>query len=444
MCSSDLLWCATIAALVLLALASLQSRWLLNAAAAQIPMVLIVIGCWVSRLKPLPRWIVACLLIGIIYVPPGVTRYLGAREDVTMHRVSTKDVNSMLFRDIAAALRKSQPTGELTVLSSPNGSTAIGYYGLFRTLGTLYWENNAGLKAAGAILAARSEVEAAELVRRHGITHIAIVAEENFISQYFLLLNPGATAEDTRKCFGHQLLLDKAIPQWLQILPYKVPDDLAMLKPNVMLFKVAFNQNAIEALYNIALAQIASGENPAAEKTLDKIITEAPHNPQPWLRMSELLLGRKEWAEGKRYALEGAARTNPQERRLIVLNVAEQLYRGGQSRLASEVYQGYLKDTDDIQVRAYLTWILATSKDDSLRDGEAALRMAQELVQQDAKSALHLSILAAALAENSRTAEATTACDKALDLARKNRETPLVEVLEKRAQIIRSGQPIRE
>jgi hypothetical protein len=124
------------------------------------------------------------------------------------------------------------------LLSSPNTSVTVGYYGRIRTLGTLYWENSDGLKAAAAILAAGTEAEAATLARAHGITHIAIVSEENFIAPYFRLLHPGASDEEVGKCFGLRLLRGETVPPWLKVLPYQVPDDLKPLNTTVALYKV--------------------------------------------------------------------------------------------------------------------------------------------------------------------------------------------------------------
>ncbi|MEI6464977.1 MAG: hypothetical protein WCQ89_09660 [Verrucomicrobiota bacterium] len=437
------LWCVALVAGVLLGLGCLQSRWLLNGSAAQIPLVLVLIAGLLGLLRQRLHMVVAIALIAVVFIPSAALRFVGALSDTSERRVALRDANGMLFRDIADAIRKSQPKGPITMLASPNASTGIGYYGNFSTLGTLYWENNAGLKAAGSILAAKTEEEAAALIQKYGVTHIAMVAEENFIAQYYVLLHPGAKDEEVRKCFGHQLLFDKVIPTWLQILPYAVPEDLKVLKPHVMLFKVNFTQNATEALYHIAEAQIATGENDAAEKTLDRLISEAPHNHQPWLRKSELLLMRKNWVEGRRVGLEAAARMQGNERRQVVLNMAEHLYRGGQHRMAAEVYLDFLRNNNDGVVISYLTWILATSTDATLRDGATAVRLATELVKLE-PTPLNQSIQAAALAETGRMGEAVQAIDRALDAARAAGDKPLLEVLEKRAALLRAGTPIRE
>ncbi|MEN9637951.1 MAG: hypothetical protein RL077_6355 [Verrucomicrobiota bacterium] len=434
---------AAIIAATLLGLGCLQARWLLNASAAQIPLVVLMIvavAAWIPK-----RWrsLAAGGLIAAIFLPALVLRIQGSASDIEARRIAAKDVMGMLFRDMAATLRNSQPQGPITVLASPNVSTGVGYYGNFQTLGTLYWENNDGLKAAGAILSAKTDDEAAGLIQKYGVTHLAMVLEENFIAQYYTLLHPGATAAEVQKCFGHQVLLEKLIPRWLQILPYQVPEDLKMLNQQVMLFKVNFKQNEMEAFYHIAMTQIAGKEVIAAEKTLDRIIATAPHNHQPWLRKAEIRLEQKDWVEGRRCALEAAARMAGAERRQVVLNMAEQLYRGGQQRMTAEVYLNAMKENPDSQIKSYLTWILATSPDDTLRDGATALRLAEELVPAS-DSAMNLSIMAAALAENGRFPEALVAAERAVGVARSGAESALVETLARRAEVIRSGKPIRE
>jgi hypothetical protein len=125
-----------------------------------------------------------------------VMRIMGTVGDLKQRNVSPKEANMALARDVAATLRATQPQGDITMLASPNASTMIGYYGRFKTLGTLYWENTAGLKAAAAIYSAPNENEAAQLIRKHGVTHIAILSEENFIQQYFELLHPNLKGEE--------------------------------------------------------------------------------------------------------------------------------------------------------------------------------------------------------------------------------------------------------
>jgi hypothetical protein len=202
---------------------------------------------------------VALVILGQFFVPNAVLRFLDTAKDVTSRRVAPRDAASALSRDIASALRESQPQGDIVLLASPNASTTIGYYGRFKTLGTLYWENGDGLKAAAKIFSAATNAEAEELLRAHGVTHIAVVSEENFIQQYYTLLHPGATPDQVRSSFGYKLFFQRVVPQWLQMIPYRMPDNLNSLKTEVMLFKVNFGQSLAEAHDHVRQSRI--GQN---------------------------------------------------------------------------------------------------------------------------------------------------------------------------------------
>lgn len=436
---------ATFAALALLGLGVLQSRWMLNASAALVPVTLAFVGWLLARFRPDRRLTAGLALAALIYAPSAAMRMNGALDDSAHRRVGLKDINCTLSRDIADVIRKSQPQGEITLLSSPNGSTGIGYYGNFRTLGTLYWENLAGLRAAASVLAAKTDEEAAQRIRELGITHLALVSDENFISQYYLLLNPGATPQEAMQCFGNRVLFNKVLPPWLQILPYKVPDDVATLNVTVMLLKVNFRQTTAEAFYHIAMAQAAAGEREAAGKTLERVIAEAPADPRPRLRRAEMLLEDANWNEGMLLAMEAAALLPTKEGRQVRINVAGKLYRAGEHRRATQIYREALAAGEDSEMSAYLAWVLATSRDDSLRDGPEALRLAEAgLGEGKPATALALSVLSAALAECGRFPEAALACESALSKARETNDSATADILSKRLDLLRAGKPIRE
>ena len=416
--SSILLWFATLATLLFNMMAWWQSRWLLNASGVQVCLALVVLGYWMASFGRWSRWLIAVAAIGLLYVPSGILRVINSESDVKGRHVGPGDAGNALARDIALSLRSSQPEGEITLLSSPNASTSIGYYGRFKTLGTLYWENDEGLRAAATIFSAKSEDEAAALIRKNHVTHIAIISAENFIQQYYELLHRGATADEIRKCFGYRLFVDKVVPQWLEMLPYKVPDDLTTLNMTVMSFKVNFAQNIAEALYHVALAQIAGGAIEAGDQTLDLLLQKAPQNYQPWLRKGELLLSRHNWQAATDTLLKGISMAPAPERTSLYVSTGSSLYTQGQQELAVRVYRASLEDQRTPDVACYLSWVLATSKEDRLRDGNEALHLAQEALQADANSPTYLNSLAAAYAELGKFPEAVDAEDRAIQNAR--------------------------
>jgi hypothetical protein len=438
------LWFVVIAGFFFTAMAWWQSRWLLNASGVQIALVLVLLVVWTGAFRPMWRWVMAMALVGILFVPSALVRYAGGKADIAARRVSPKDAFGPLNRDIAAALRASQPEGEIVLLTSPNSSVGIGYYGRFKTLGTLYWENNDGLKAAAAVLGARSEAEAATLIRKHGITHIAILSEENFISQYYQLLHPGAPVEEMKKCFGLKLLLDRQVPQWLQMLPYKVPDDLASLKATVMLFKVNFKQNLAEAIYNVALTQISQDALEEADHTLDILIKQAPQIYQPWLRKGDIQMARHNWAEAAEYLLKGISLAPANERPALYVDVGGAFYNQKQQALAIRVYQAALAEKFVPDIASYLAWIYATSEDDKLRNGKEALRLAEAALKADPNSPSYLNVAAAALAEVGRFPDAIAMADRSLANARVRGENAAVAVFQQRLSVLQAGKPLRQ
>jgi tetratricopeptide (TPR) repeat protein len=437
------LWFATFVTLLLTAMAWWQSRWLLNVTGSLICLLLVLFTCWTNPYRPLVRWSVAMAVTVALFIPSLIARYTGSVSDVQARRVSPKDAMNALNRDIAVALRNSQPQGDIVLLTSPNSSVGIGYYGRFKTLGTLYWENAAGLKSAASILGARNEAEAATLIRSHRVTHLAIVSDENFIKEYFKLLHPKATAEEARQSFGQQLLLDKRVPQWLQMIPYKIPDDMRSLNTSVMLFKVNFNQSLPEAIYNVAIWQIANDALEDADRTLDILITQTPQLYPPWLRRGELLLIRHNWDAALEHMLKGISLAPPAERPGLYSSAGRLFYDQRHHALAIKIYRTALADKFSAELACYLSWLLATSPDDSLRNGTEALKLADDALAVDGNSPTYLNAKAAALAELRRFPEAIAACDRAVANARLRGETMAEKVFTERLAALRNGQPLR-
>ncbi len=435
---------ATLCGLFFTGLAWVQSRWLLNASGFQVGLALILIGYFTGQCRLWLRWTMGLAIAGAVFMPYAYDRITSGRSDVVNRRVGPKDANSALFRDVAQIIRASQPEGDIVLLTSPNSSTGIGYYGRFKTLGTLYWENNNGLKAAAAVLSATTPKAAAELVRKLGITHIAMISEENFVEPYFRLLNPTAKPEAAKQCFGYQLLVERVIPPWLQMIPYNVPADLSALKVSALLFKVAFDQTPADALYAIALAKIALGNLVEAEQDFDVLIKGSPDSPQPFLRKGEMMFNRKDW-QGAAEATLGGIRRSPAEARLnMYANTASSFYRNRQQAIAVQIYEAALTEGFNSQLAAFLAFVLATSTDDAVRNGPRAILLAEQALKADPASPTALNSLAAALAETGRFPEAVATAERALASARALRQDDAIRVSEARLAAYRAGRRIRD
>ena len=435
---------AVIGTLLCTAMAWVQARWMLNASGSQIALALLLVAYFSSERKFAARIGIAVAGVLLPFWPTLYSRYKGAHDDIVHRRVSPKDACSALFRDIAATLRASSPNEEIILLTQPNASTTVGYYGRFKTLGTLYWENVAGLKAAATIFSARSEDEAARLVRERKITHIAIISEENFIEQYNRLLDPAITTAELKRSFGYQLLVDRSIPPWLQMLPYRIPADLTTLKWDVLLFKVAFDQSPADALYHLALAKIAGGAVADGERDLDTLIEKSPESPQPWLRKAELRFAAQDWSTAAALMINGIRRAPPAERPQVFANAASSFYRAERPAEAVQIYRAALSDRYDPHLAAYLAFLLVTTKDPKVHDAAEGLKLAEKARVTAPDSPTVLNAWAAALAENGRFDEAVAAAERALALARQKGDKAAERVSEQRVATFRSQKTLRD
>ena len=97
------------------------------------------------------RWMAIAVVTGVLFLPPALDQIDDLQTMVERHTVARNNAMQPMYRDIARVIRRDQHTGGIVVLADPNASLAISYYGLFKTIGTFYWENTQGLKTTAAI-----------------------------------------------------------------------------------------------------------------------------------------------------------------------------------------------------------------------------------------------------------------------------------------------------
>jgi protein O-mannosyl-transferase len=125
------------------------------------------------------------------------------------------------------------------------------------------------------------------------------------------------------------------------------------------------------------------------------------------------------------------------------LYASQVAYRLGQPQLAVEHLRRAVQLTPEIRAaRRQLAWILATTADDSLRDGREALQWAAQLCRTTSPArGEELDTLAAALAACGRFDEAVTAALDARDHARRAGLDELAEKIDTRLEHYRQRQP---
>jgi tetratricopeptide (TPR) repeat protein len=118
----------------------------------------------------------------------------------------------------------------------------------------------------------------------------------------------------------------------------------------------------------------------------------------------------------------------------------------GRAREAIAHYQTAVEsDPHDVTARNNLAWLLATCPDASVRDGARAIELARMAIQlTDGKGASTLDTLATAYAEAGRFPEAVDTAARALDLATRQHNQPLVQSIKRRLTLYRARTAYRE
>lgn len=439
-----LVWFATLTTLALTAMAWIQMRWLDNASGPQICLALVLVAYFVRDRRPLACWATSLSVFGILFAPTAINRVVETRERVATRGVAPKEDIFMLYRDIAAALRASQPSGDITLLTDPNASVSIAYYGRFRAIGTMYWENQAGMKAAAEMYAAAGSDEAAALLRAHRVTHIAVISENDFTAAYYQTLHPEATEEDYDGSFGYQLSAARPLPAWLEAIPYSVPSDLAGLGITVRLYRVALERSVDDGRYRAALAKYAAGDIAGAERGFDALIAQDSTAYLPRLGKSELLFGRSEWSAAVDAALSGIAHAPVSLRTRLYGAVASHFLQQNRQAEAIRLYRAALNGEFDADIACSLSFVRATSGDSHLRDGAEALALARRAIATRSDSPMYLNCFGAALAETHHFAEAVAAVEHAAAVARAQGDANTARVSDALAAAFRTGKPWRE
>jgi tetratricopeptide (TPR) repeat protein len=399
-----LLGFATMVAAGFFVLGIWEVRWWFVGSATQIALLVVVIA------SIRHRWTWILVLAAVVFLPAGFQRIAAARSAVRNGVVDERDVLQPLYRDIAATLRHTQPGGDITLLASPNASVGIAYYGGFKTIGTLFWENAAGLKAAATIFSARTDAEAAALVKARGITHIAMVSSAAFLPEYFRLLHPSANLDDLKLTFGHRLAAKRPEVAWLQPIAYRRPADLAIAPTSVALFKVAFEQTEMERQYHTAVALAAAGDAAVAEEALTDALARIPADT----------------------------------RFVFAESVGSAFHEYGADAAAVRAFRRALEFKPDASVATTLAWILATTSDAALRDGRAALALIDPVAQAELNDPTVLSALAAALAEVGRFPDAVVMAERALGSAQAANDAAATSLLQRRLDAYRANRAWRQ
>ena len=333
--------------LLITALQFYQVRWGMLAGPLYIALAGIVVPqIWRLVPRELPsRVVVAAMLIffGYTLVAPTFkntfTTAWGQFRSGDKISITAGQGLALLHRQMARAILDDAAGAPVVLLSSPNSSCLLSAMAGFRTVGTLYWENVEGLKAAAAGLNAQSDEEALAFMKKHGITHVSLLTWENFIGPFFGILYPKPVpGKSYENSFGKRALFDKVIPPWARPLAFP-PNDLSKgMQQTVLMLRVAPDQSLNEAKFHLArFSRLVEGNPITAEISLKEILDNAPESSAVRMELVDLYVSQGRHRDAANQALAAMKSLQPDLRRSIANQLAEKFTAAGQPDLAAEM-----------------------------------------------------------------------------------------------------------
>lgn len=421
----------------------IQVRFFMNAAGPLICATLAAMAAlsqgWSQRGR-------AVLVLGVtaIALIPTLIFLNQAHGQLRRREVTPSDALQPLYRSIAARLRTDRPADEIVLLTNPDASTGVGYYGRLKTIGTLYWECVDGMKAAVGMTASKSMDEARARLLERGVTHVAAISESSLVREGYELINPGAKPDEWSQCFGAQTLAGRNIPLWLEALAYTPPADVALPNLRVILFKTHFSTPVAEEEYRAAQVHKLAGRTAEAEQAVDRALAIDRASAEFWLLKGELLLTRGALPPAIDAIDQCLAHAPATNRAQIARSAANVLYRQNAIAAAVRFLRVSLESRFEAATASTLAWILATSRDESVRDGKTAVAIGRRVAAENPDSPAAVTALAAAFAETGAFSEAIASATRALELARAAGNASMAAGAEAQLRAYQAGQPWRQ
>ncbi|MDW8308486.1 MAG: tetratricopeptide repeat protein [Verrucomicrobiales bacterium] len=202
------------------------------------------------------------------------------------------------------------------------------------------------------------------------------------------------------------------------------------------------NPRNSKALVNLARVRLVQGDAASAESLLKQAVELRPNDADAHAHLGRLRLTHGRPAEAEPHLRRALELRPDMTTRLELARACHALGRTGE---AMSLYREALRrDSNQLEAMNNLAWLLATVADARLRNGAEALRLAERACALTSRTnAQMLGVLAAALAETGRFAEAAATAATARDVARASGDAHLALLAEELRKQFELGQPFR-
>jgi hypothetical protein len=274
--------------LVAQAEAILQVRWTGLSTALWIGCILIAAGLAMEFRNELAwkRWTKLALgiwvVLGVLPSAVAAVRGIAALDGEEGNYFPKAMVPSLLLRDVAHRLIRTDSARVPHVLSDPTSSTELAFYGGVPVVGTLYWENAEGLKRTAAIFSAATESEALSLLSKAGITHIVLPTWDTFadMDAYGRLLASGEEPREGPPPYLARVLSGGEQPDWVRPIHYQIPEVFGVENCRVDIVEIVPGQAPFEARRARGIFEFERGDYPAAIRSFEEALQLDPHAPE--------------------------------------------------------------------------------------------------------------------------------------------------------------------
>jgi hypothetical protein len=264
-------------------MAMIQVRWIGPDLAQWAALVVIVCGLLAPGLKSWPRrtrWILALPAL-VLLINPFFSIVKWAYGESKLAGLPKEMAPNIVLRDVVQRILMMDPQKKPRILCAPTSSTQVAFYSGAEVLGTLYWENKDGLKAAAEIFASRSEDDTKKLIEKKGITHILLFSWDEFVVEYAkLLADAKGQSIDENQLFIKKLISQETPPHWLKPLYYPIPQAFDLKDQKVMLYQVVPDQSDFDYHLNLGLYQYDAGKYDRAIEEFEIAGTKNPAEPK--------------------------------------------------------------------------------------------------------------------------------------------------------------------
>jgi hypothetical protein len=199
-------------------------------------------------------------------------------------------------RDASWWLRRRVGGAPAVVFTSPNATTWMAYFGGFPGVGTLYWENLDGLRAATGIYTAPSPDSLRGLLSARGVTHLVLYPWDRGFELLRLAREESGAPSGPEPYLAGLVRAMRApglasLPAWLTPLPYSAPPVQLLGHPSALILEVVPEQPPELALVRLAQYHQAIGAPDETEAALRASLDTRP-SAAAWAMLAQLETAR--------------------------------------------------------------------------------------------------------------------------------------------------------